>query len=123
VSKCEFSDVLHLIPSGRIIDSGSLPPNAATYLRERASDISSGFLVLRGCAVSSKCKLVNMSACEALEPRSCVLLETVRQQVAREDDFGLLTRELARSLRISKMCLRTQRKRYETLGAYYMYLC
>jgi hypothetical protein len=64
------------------------------------------------------------AACAAGAPRSC-LRKRLRTACAQRDvayarvGIGLLMRELTRSLRVSKRCLRTQRKRYETLGTYY----
>jgi hypothetical protein len=61
------------------------------------------------------------AACAADAPRSC-LRKRLRTTYAQRNvayarvGIGLLACELTRSLRISKRCLRTQRKRYETLG-------
>jgi hypothetical protein len=64
------------------------------------------------------------AACAAGAPHSC-LGKRLRTTYTQRDVaytrvvIGLLTRELTRSLRISKQCLRTQQKRYETLGTDY----
>jgi hypothetical protein len=64
------------------------------------------------------------AACAAGAPLSC-LRKRLRTTYPQGDvayarvGIGLLTRKLTRSLCVSKRCLRTQRKRYETLGTYY----
>ena len=86
-------------------------------------------LRMRGVCTTYTRPTRNLHAmCATVVPHNC-LCTTLRSTYMQRDVayvrvlIGLLTCELTRTLRISKRCLRTQQKRYETPGADYNNIC